>query len=158
MKQRELMEWKYVYSVIKLLEMKMKKIFVLLSVTAIALAACSSAKPASITGEWTLESYGDPANPTPSAPDVETSIIFGEDGQVNGTAGCNGFGGDYSVSDSTIKFGALFSTLMACEGPAGEQEAALFKVFVETATFTLNGNTLTVTSADGSSVVVLARK
>lgn len=136
----------------------MKKIFVLLSVMAIALAACAPATSASIVGEWTLESYGDPANPTPAAPEVETSIIFGEDGQVNGTAGCNGFGGDYKVGDGTITFGALVSTLMFCEGPAGEQETAVFGVFVETASYELNGNTLTITSADGSSVVVLAKK
>ena len=136
----------------------MKKIFVLLSVMAIALAACSPAKPASIAGEWTLESYGDPANPTPSAPDVETSIIFGEDGQVNGTVGCNGFGGDYKVGDGTITFGALFSTLMFCEGAAGEQEQVVLAALVGTTSYSLNGNTLTVTSADGSSVVVLVKK
>ncbi|MBV6401820.1 MAG: hypothetical protein CNIPEHKO_02123 [Anaerolineales bacterium] len=136
----------------------MKKIFVLLSVMAIALAACSSAKPASIVGEWTLESYGDPTNPTPAAPDVETSIIFGDDGQVNGNVGCNGFGGDYKTGDGTITFGALAATLMFCEGAAGEQETAVFGVFVETASYSLDGNTLTITSADGSSVVVLAKK
>ena len=136
----------------------MKKIFVLLSVMAIALGACSSAKPASIVGEWTLESYGDPANPTPAAPDVETSIIFGDDGQVNGNVGCNGFGGDYKTGDGTITFGALFSTLMFCEGAAGEQEQVTLAVFVGTTSYTLNGNTLTVTSADGSSVAVLAKK
>ena len=136
----------------------MKKIFVLLSVMAIALAACSPAKSASIVGEWTLESYGDPANPTPSAPDVETSIIFGEDGQVNGTVGCNGFGGDYKAGDGTITFGALFSTLMFCEGAAGEQEQVVLAALVGTTSYSLNGNTLTVTSADGSSVVVLVKK
>ena len=136
----------------------MKKILTLLFVTAFAFAACSPTASASLVGEWTLASYGDPASPTPAAPDVETSIIFGEDGQVNGTAGCNGFGGDYSVGDGTITFGPLISTLMFCEGPAGEQETALFNVFFETATFTVDGDTLTITSADGSSVVVLARK
>ncbi len=136
----------------------MKKIFVLLSMMAIALAACAPAASPSIVGEWTLESYGDATNPTPAAPDVETSIIFGDDGQVNGNVGCNGFGGDYKTGDGTITFGALFSTLMFCEGPAGEQEQVLFGVFVETATYELNGNALTITSADGSSVVVLAKK
>jgi len=122
------------------------------------LAACSPKASASIVGEWQLESYGDPTNPTPSAPDVETSIIFGEDGQVNGNVGCNGFGGDYKTGDGTITFGALAATLMFCEGPAGEQETAVFSAFVETASYELNGNTLTITSADGSSVVVLVKK
>ncbi len=136
----------------------MKKILVLFFVTAFALAACSPSASVSIVGEWTLASYGDPSSPTPAASDVETSIIFGEDGQVNGTAGCNGFGGEYSVGDGTIAFGPLVSTLMFCEGPAGEQETVLFNVFFETATFIVDGDTLTITSADGSAVVVLIRK
>jgi len=136
----------------------MKKLIILFALAGLLLAACSGSSSASPEGEWILVSYGDPASPTPAAPDVETSIVFGEDGQVNGTAGCNGFGGDYSVNDDAITFGPLVSTLMFCEGPAGEQETATFAVFVDTAGFTVDGDTLTITSADGSSVVVLARK
>ncbi len=136
----------------------MKKILVLLSMAVFALAACSPGASSSVVGEWTLISYGDPANPTPAAPDVETSIIFDEDGQVNGTAGCNGFGGDYTVNDDEITFGPLVSTLMFCEGPAGEQETAVFNVFVENASFVLDGEALTITSANGNALVVLARK
>lgn len=136
----------------------MKKIFALLLLIAITLAACAPAESASIVGEWGLVSYGDPANPTPAAPDVETSIIFGEDGQVNGTAGCNGFGGDYKVNGDTIQFDSLFMTEMACIGPADQQERVLFSVFVGTASMALDGDALTITSADGSAVVVLERK
>ncbi|WKZ48165.1 MAG: META domain-containing protein [Anaerolineales bacterium] len=136
----------------------MKKILVLLSIMIIALAACAPREAISIVGEWGLVSYGDPANPTPAAPDVETSIIFGEDGQVNGTAGCNGFGGDYKVNWDTIQFDSLFMTEMACIGPADQQERVLFSVFVGTASIALDGDTLTITSADGSAVVVLEKK
>ena len=42
-----------------------------------ALAATST----SLIGDWKLVSYGSPASPTPAAPDVDTSIVFGEDGK-----------------------------------------------------------------------------
>lgn len=126
--------------------------------TILALTACAPSGSTSIAGEWGLVSYGDPANPTPAASDVETSIIFDENGQVNGTAGCNGFGGDYKVSADTIQFDSLFMTEMACQGPADAQERVLFKVFVGSAPFALDGDTLTITSEDGSAEVVLTRK
>ena len=122
------------------------------------LAACTGSASTSVTGDWKLVSYGSPAAPTPAAPDVDTSIVFGEDGKVNGNVGCNGFGGDYTVDGNTITFGQLVSTLMFCEGPVGDQETTTLNVFTGTATFVMDGDTLTITSEDGSAVVVLARK
>ncbi len=94
----------------------------------------------------------------PAAPDVDTSIVFGGDGKVNGNVGCNGFGGDYTVEGNTITFGQIVSTLMFCEGPVGDQETTTLNVFAGSATSVMDGDTLTITSADGSSVIVLARK
>ena len=122
------------------------------------LAACTGGASASLIGDWKLVSYGSPANPTPAAPDVDTSIVFDEDGKVSGNVGCNGFGGDYTVDGNTITFDQIVSTLMFCEGPVGEQETTTLNMFTGSTTFVLDGDTLTITSADGSSVVVLARK
>ena len=135
----------------------MKKLTLCLAMFVLALTACAPSGSA-IVGEWRLVSYGDPANPTPAAPSVDTSIIFGEDGQVNGNVGCNGFGGGYEVDGGTIIFEPLVSTLMFCEGQVGEQETVLLNVFDASASFVVDGNTLTITSADGSAVAVLERK
>lgn len=132
----------------------MKKTIMLL-LAALVLAACA---PAAIAGEWTLTSYGDPSNPTLAAPDIETSITFGKDGNVNGTAGCNTFAGGYTTDGKTIAFDPLAATLMFCEGAAGEQEMGLFNAFTGTTSYTLSGNTLTVVSEDGSAAVTLTRK
>ena len=129
-----------------------------LVVSGALLAACTGSASTSVVGDWRLVSYGSPADLKPAAPDVDTSIVFGEDGKVNGNVGCNGFGGDYTVDGNTITFGQIVSTLMFCEGPVGDQETTTLNVFVESATFVLDGDTLTITSADGSSVIVLARK
>ncbi len=135
----------------------MKKILIVL-LAMVILAACASSSSASIQGQWELVSHGSASEQIPAAPDVDTSIEFDSEGNMNGNVGCNGFGGEYTVEGDTITFGPVMSTMMFCEGPVGEQETGTLAVFQETATFTLNGNTMTITSADGNSVIVLERK
>jgi heat shock protein HslJ len=91
----------------------MKKIF-LLAITLFILTACSGTS-ADITGEWKLVSYGDAANPTVAIPNIDTSIKFDSNGQINGNVGCNGFGGNYKISDDKISFDSIMSTMMNCE-------------------------------------------
>ena len=134
----------------------MKKILFVVLLIAIALTACSG-MPADIRGQWKLVSSGSPSDQKPAAPDVETIIEF-NDKQMNGNVGCNGFGGDYTVKGDALEFGPVMSTMMFCEGPVGEQELATLAVLKESATFVLDGNMLTITSADGASVIVLERK
>ncbi len=122
------------------------------------LAACSGSASTSLTGTWKLISYGSPANPTPAVANVETSLTFESDGALSGSVGCNSFSGDYTVDGNTITFGAIAATEMACDEPIMEQESGVFKVFTNTATFKMDGNTLTILSADGNSVVVLSQK
>jgi len=125
------------------------------------LTACTGGTSASITGQWKLVSYrpSDPsADQIPAVADVETSIEFDSEGRMNGNVGCNGFGGDYEVQGDTITFGPVMSTMMFCEGPVGDQEMGTITVFQESATFVLDGDMLTITSADGNSMIVLARK
>jgi heat shock protein HslJ len=42
--------------------------------------------------------------------------------EVDGTTGCNRFGGSYTYADGKISFGLFRTTLMACIGPIGEVE------------------------------------
>ena len=140
----------------------MKKLYLylisLFVLSGVILAACSGGTANSVVGTWRLDSYGSPGNTTPAAPDVDTSIVFKEDGKIEGNVGCNGFGGDYTVEGNTITFGPIVSTLMFCEGPVGDQETTTLNVLAETVSYTIEGDTLTITSSDGSSVIVLSRK
>lgn len=135
----------------------MKKMLFVGLLVVFALAACTGGSSASIQGQWKLVSYGSGLEQKTAAPEVDTSIEF-KDGQMGGNVGCNGFGGDYAVDGDTITFGPIMSTMMFCEGPVGEQEMGTLAVLQEKTTFVLDGNTLTITSADGNTVVVLARK
>ncbi len=132
----------------------MKKISLLLIILFI-LTACSSAKP-DLSGEWKLVSYGDTSNPTPAIPNVDTSIQF-ENGLMSGNVGCNGFGGAYEISGDKITFSGIMSTMMYCE-ETSIQEQAVLAIFSDSVKLPiqLNGNTLTIASADGVSIINLA--
>jgi heat shock protein HslJ len=138
------------------MEIKMKRIF-LIAIVVLALTACSPVKP-DLSGEWKLVSYGDSSSPTPALPDVDTTIKF-EDGQMSGNVGCNGFGGTYELGGDQITFSGIMSTLMYCE-ESMMQEQGVLGVFSDSVALQiqLNGDTLIITSADGSSVVNLALK
>ncbi|MBI5954419.1 MAG: META domain-containing protein [Chloroflexi bacterium] len=129
----------------------------LIALFILALSACSPAKP-DISGDWKLVSYGDAANPTPALPDVETTITF-EDGQMSGNVGCNGFGGEYGLNGDQITFNGIMSTMMFCE-ETSTQEQGVLSVFSDNLALQIqvSGDSLTIASPDGASVVILARK
>jgi heat shock protein HslJ len=131
----------------------------LFALSVLILSACAGGgASASPTGEWTLISYGDASNPMPALPEVETSINFNEDGTFGGNVGCNSFSSDYKVDGDQITFGSIFSTMMFCEGISDQESAVLAILTDKTASFTVNGNQLTLTFTDDASVVVLAQK
>ena len=131
----------------------------LFALSVLILSACvGSGASASPAGEWTLVSYGDATNPTPALPDVETSISINEDGTFGGSVGCNSFSADYKLNGDQITFGSIVSTMMFCERISDQESTVLAILTDKTVSVIVNGDQLTLTSTDGNSVVVLARK
>jgi heat shock protein HslJ len=139
------------------MEKKMKKLFVSLLVVFI-LAACAGGTSASINGKWKLVSHGPASKQTPAAPQVDTTIEFKSDGTLSGNVGCNNFSGNFKAKGDSLTFGPVASTMMFCEGPVGDQELTTVAVLQTSAKFVLDGDKLTITSADGKSVIVLEKK
>ena len=134
----------------------MKKVLLILFVTVLAVSACTAeGSSASLIGSWKLTAYGPADAPTPAVADAEAELTFNEDGTVTGNSGCNGFGGSYTAEGNQVTFSEIVSTLMACEDPRMEQEDAVHKVLTDTATFKIEGNTLTLTN--NNMVLVLTR-
>jgi heat shock protein HslJ len=133
-------------------------IVTLLTAAVMLLAACSpkAAAPALPGTSWKLVSYGAVGSQTPAAPDVETSLVFGKDGQVSGSLGCNSFSGGYEVKNGKLVFGLLASTLMACPDPQMTQEGTAFQVLTGTVRFEVSGNTLTIYDASGVNALTLS--
>ena len=136
--------------------MKKTILIPLLLLAALTLSACASSNPLAGT-TWALVSYGDPANLTPAAPGVDTSLTFNKDGTLGGNMGCNGFGGEFVVKGDSVTFSNLISTMMACEEPRMSQETTTFSIMNGDVAFIVDGNTLTLTAADGR-VLVLSQK
>lgn len=68
---------------------------------------------------WTLTSL----NGAPLVEGTNITLNFGEgetEGQIEGFAGCNGYGGTYAASnDGALSTGEIASTMMLCESPEG---------------------------------------
>ena len=126
-----------------------KKYLLTLLIFTLAITACSAEnESASLTGSWSLTSYGPAASPTPAVADSGAGLTFDQDGTVTGNAGCNGFGGNYKVEDDKITFDQITSTLMACDQARMEQESAVHQVLTGTVTYKIEGSTLTLTNND----------
>jgi heat shock protein HslJ len=135
-----------------------KKYLITLLIICLAISACTAkneGSAASLIGSWKLTSYSRADVLTPAVTDTEAGLTFKDDGTVTGSSGCNGLGGSYTVEDDKITFSEITSTLMACDDPRMAQEGAVHQVLTDTATFKIEGNTLTLTNNDV--VLVLAR-
>jgi heat shock protein HslJ len=130
-----------------------------LLVFGLILSACVSRAPQALLGgtSWTLVSYGSVKDQTPAANSIQTSLIFGADGQVSGNLGCNGLSGNYTIKDGKLTFGPLASTLMACPGPQMTQEGSAFQILAGTVSFILSGNSLTIFDRSGANALTLLK-
>jgi putative lipoprotein len=81
-------------------------------------------------------------------PDAEAMLSFGADGTLTGNTGCNQIGGKYKVEGDQITFDSIVSTLIACPDLQMAQEKTMLQVLADTASFKIEGNTLTITNND----------
>lgn len=127
----------------------MKKYLLIFFIICLTISACSAqgnSRP--LVGSWRLTAYGPIDSTTPAVPDVDAILIFGEDGTLAGSTGCNELGGDYVIEGDQITFGQIVSTLILCPDLQMAQEETMFQVLRETASFNIEGDTLTITNND----------
>jgi heat shock protein HslJ len=86
------------------------------------------------------------------------SLSFGADGVASGSGGCNRYGGPYESQGSSISFGQIAATAMACaQSGLMEQEQAFLKALSTASTLRFEGDRLELRTADGALAVILAR-
>jgi heat shock protein HslJ len=92
-------------------------------------------------------------------PDTEITIVFGDDGSLVGSGGCNVYRTGYTAEGGTIEITRPFSTRKACLQPEGvmEQEAAYLEVLPRARRYRLDGRTLHLLSAEGAIVAEMVR-
>jgi heat shock protein HslJ len=99
--------------------------------------------------EWVSGTNG--GKPVVLAHPEKFSLIFGKDGNFSATTDCNGAGGSYIANGSTLKFGAMMSTLMYCEG---SQEGDFTSLLGETKGFHFTGKGELVLELEGGGVAI----
>ncbi|MEU9142322.1 META domain-containing protein [Streptomyces sp. NPDC048349] len=102
--------------------------------------------------EWTVDGLVDGAtvSSVPAEAAGRARFTLAPDGAASGSLGCNRFSAKAAVDGSTVTFGPLTTTRMACEGAAGEVERTLTALLGSgPLTWKVQGQNLTLTAPDG---------
>lgn len=83
---------------------------------------------------------------------TEITAVFDEDGVMSGSAGCNRYSATYTVDGDQISIMPAASTMMFCAEPENvmEQEAAYLAALPMADTFSIQGDSLELRTADGA--------
>ncbi|MEU3773584.1 META domain-containing protein [Streptomyces sp. NPDC032472] len=93
----------------------------------------------------------------PAGADRKAVFTLGADSTASGTLGCNRFSAPVTVEGSTLTFGPLVTTRMACTGPVGDLERTLTELFAGgPLTWRIQADILTLTAADGRGLTAQA--
>jgi heat shock protein HslJ len=116
-----------------------------------------AASPAVLTGvTWQMTMVNNGQDAVVSAlAGSEVTALFGEDGSLTGSAGCNRYTASYQLDGDSLTVGPAASTMMMCPDPEGvmDQEAAYLKALETVASFELSGDRLTLRTASGAIAV-----
>lgn len=129
-------------------------------VMAVLVAACASHKMKSTSADsnlslegtqWKLITLKGKAVPDKVNGKMPFLSFSKEDGRYSATGGCNGIGGEYTLSKNNgLKLSRGMSTMMACEDMSVEN--GLREVFEQASRYTIEGSAL-VLYADGDDVL-----
>jgi heat shock protein HslJ len=132
----------------------MKSKILALALLIIILAACGGttpAAPASLEGtSWVLQTLRGQA----LVAGTTITLDFDSD-EVGGTAGCNQYGGSYTVAGDQLTLGMLFMTEMYCMDPDGvmAQESDYLEALATVARYRMAGERLELLDSDGQVVL-----
>lgn len=109
---------------------------------------------------WTLESLhtGDAVSSVIAGSEI--TAVFDGDGNIAGSAGCNRYFATYNLSGSSLTFGPVGSTKMACHDPEGimEQENTYLSLLQAVRGYTIEGDQLEVLDGRGLHLLVFTAK
>ena len=117
----------------------------------------STVQPLSLTGTyWQVTGYNNGKGGfTSLLAGTQVSAVFGEDGSLSGSAGCNTYNATYQLDGDKITIGPAATTRMFCGEPAGvmEQETAYLQALGKAASYQIQGDVLTLLDGEGTRLV-----
>lgn len=93
----------------------------------------------------------------PTRERVRSTLSIAEDGRTGGKGGCNNYFTQATLEGNRLSFGSPASTRMACPEPAMSQEASFFSALGAVAAYTVVGDNLKLTDANGNPVLNLVK-
>ena len=107
---------------------------------------------------WQLVALGLTGAETPVITDSTITLAFNVGGEVGGSAGCNSYGGTYTIEAGRLVFSEIVSTLMACTDQAvTEQEMAYLAALQTAGRFAITDGMLTLWYEDESSTLTFVQ-
>ncbi|MCT4586748.1 MAG: META domain-containing protein [Carboxylicivirga sp.] len=85
-------------------------------------------------------------------------ISFKEDGQIEGTAGCNGLIGNYSTYDNSIEMQVSTASMMICDDDIMIQEQLFINYLNNVESIEQTNSELKIVSSKGATVHLLSQK
>jgi heat shock protein HslJ len=124
----------------------MKKLIWILAMIAIValLAGCSQGGKL-VDTNWKLTTLNGQAG----LPDATPTVLFGPDGKLAGTTGCNQYSGTYEIKGKTLTIQVGPMTMMACPEPVMKQEQDFLAALKATNGYKVDNDKLTLNDADG---------
>ena len=114
------------------------------------------AGPSTLTGRaWTLTRLvSDGQEQTLLRGHAATLRFQPGDHTISGSGGCNSYGGSYTIFGSSLHFGEMRSTLIAClDTAAMNQESAYLQALGAVESYRLDGDTLTLEGSSGRTAI-----
>jgi heat shock protein HslJ len=109
--------------------------------------------------DWTLQSYADTTGTlVPLKPGTQVTAIFGIDGRVSGSAGCNHYNATYTVRDFAISISRPVSTKIFCGDPGViQQESAYLNDLAGAGELRISESNLRLYDRSGKPVLVFVK-
>lgn len=118
------------------------------AVTATATEVAQDATLGGLAGTWTLVSYGAAEAQQQALASTPVTLTFSPNG-IEGSAGCNTYGGAFQYNAGALTFTNVASTLMACADDIMAQETAFLSALPAVTAFQINGSQLVLTYSGG---------
>jgi len=111
-------------------------------------------------GTWVLDLYmaGD-TQLKPVINGTQITAMFGADGLLSGSGGCNIYAAQYDAGEELLSIGPVASAKTICSQPQGlmNQEAAYLTALDSVAAYTFSGDELSLLDEKGRTVLVFSR-
>jgi heat shock protein HslJ len=112
-----------------------------------------------LVGCWAATAYASDGTMTAPVCGTRVTAVFGEDGTLVGSTGCNTYRTQYSIGGEAISIDPPAATRKYCAEPEGvmAQEAAFHLSLAAVTRFALAGDSLELFHPDGTIAVALTR-